>query len=172
MVHAPDELEPVGTTGLRSLGVGGVESDDLEQSRIVHPYRLPSTAALYGHRPRGQHGGMTDPLTDPLLAARALVLADLQSCALADAETVSVLEESVAQRRWWVGQWPEGVEFVAGLVAQDVQDGILDRLGRWPVCRTCNDPDGHGLYIEPELGPDPHWVCEKSATVVAPLGRL
>jgi hypothetical protein len=115
---------------------------------------------------------MTDPLTDPLLAARALVLADLQSCELADADTVSVLEESVAQRRWWVSQWPEGATFVAGLVAQDVQDGILDRLGRWPLCRVCEDHDGHGLYIEPELGPDPHWVCEKSSTVVAPLGRL
>lgn len=111
-------------------------------------------------------------MTDSVLAARALVLADLQSCEIADAETVSVLEESVSQRRWWVGQWPQGAEFVAGLVAQDVQDAILDRIGRWPVCQRCADQDGHGLYIAPELGPDPHWVCEKSSTVVAPLGRL
>lgn len=111
-------------------------------------------------------------MTDPLLNARALVLADLQSCQVADAETVSVLEESVAQRRWWVSQWPQGAEFVAGLVAQDVQDAILDRLGRWPVCRSCADLDGHALYIEPELGPDPHWVCERSSTVIAPLGHL
>jgi hypothetical protein len=119
---------------------------------------------------------MTDPLrdgvTDPLLAARALVLADLQSCQLADALTVSALEESVSQRRWWVSHWPRGAEFVAGLVAQDVQDAIVDRLGRWPVCNRCEDVDGHGLYIQPELGPDPHWVCEKSSTVIAPLGRL
>jgi hypothetical protein len=111
-------------------------------------------------------------VTDPLLAARALVLADLESCRLADAEIVSALEESIAQRRWWVSQWPEGSEYVAGLVAQDVQDAIVDRQGRWPVCRRCDDRDGHGLYIEPELGPDPHWVCEKTSTVVAPLGGL
>jgi hypothetical protein len=111
-------------------------------------------------------------MTDPLLAARALVLADLESCRLADPETVSALEESVSQRRWWVTQWPRGAEFVAGLVAQDVQDAIVDRLGRWPVCQRCADRDGHGLYIRPELGPDPHWVCEKSSAVVAPLGGL
>jgi hypothetical protein len=115
---------------------------------------------------------MADPVTDPVLCARALVLADLEACRAADPETVSVLEDSVAQRRWWVQQWPEGAELVAGLVAQDVQDGILDRLGRWPVCRRCGDTDGHSLYIEPELGPDPHWVCEKTATVVARLGGL
>ncbi len=109
---------------------------------------------------------------DPLLAARALVLADLQAADIADAETVSALEESVSQRRWWVQQWPQGAEYAAGLVAQDVQDAILDRIGRWPVCRRCGDGDGHGLYIAPELGPDPHWVCEKSAAVVAALGQL
>jgi hypothetical protein len=111
-------------------------------------------------------------MTDPLLDARALVLADLEACRLADPQTVSALEESLAQRRWWVSQWPLGREYVAGLVAQDVQDAIVDRLGRWPVCHRCADGDGHGLYIQPELGPDPHWVCEKSATVIAPLGRL
>jgi hypothetical protein len=111
-------------------------------------------------------------MTDPLLTARALVLADLESCRLADPETVSALEESVTQRRWWISQWPEGREYVAGLVAQDVQDAIVDRQGRWPVCRHCADTDAHGLYIQPELGPDPHWVCEKSSTVIAPLGKL
>ncbi|MPZ63437.1 MAG: hypothetical protein GEU93_19565 [Propionibacteriales bacterium] len=111
-------------------------------------------------------------MSDPLLDARARVLADLQACELADAETVSALEESVIQRRWWVDQWPEGVEYVGGLIAQDVQDAILDRIGRWPLCLRCEDADGHGLYIRPELGPNPHWVCEKSGQVVAPLGRL
>jgi len=110
--------------------------------------------------------------SDPLIAARALVLADLQSHDIADAATVSALEESLAQRRWWVEQWPQETDYVAGLVAQDVQDAILDRIGRWPLCRRCSEPDGHGLYIEPELGPDPHWVCPRSSTVVAPLGRL
>jgi hypothetical protein len=107
-----------------------------------------------------------------IFSARALVLADLQARHRATAEAVSVLEDAMSQRTWWAEQWPEGEQYVAGLVAQDVQDAILDRLGRWPVCHRCRDADGHGLYIEPELGPDPHWVCEKSSTVIAPLGRL
>jgi hypothetical protein len=28
------------------------------------------------------------------------------------------------------------------------------------------------LAIEPELGPDPHWVCSESGAVIAPLGAL
>ena len=56
---------------------------------------------------------------DPLLLARALVLHDLAARGLADAETVSVLETAVAQRRWWLSQWDDGAPFVAGLVAQE-----------------------------------------------------
>lgn len=109
---------------------------------------------------------------DPLWTARALVLHDLAACGLADAVAVSALEESVVQRRWWVAQWERGSEFVAGLVAQDVQDALLDRSGgRWPVCRLC-ESDEHSLYITPELGADPHWACEQSGDVVARLGQL
>ena len=109
---------------------------------------------------------------DPLLEARALVLHDLQARGLADAKTVSALEESVTQRRWWVSQWAEGAEFVAGLVAQDVQDAVMDRGGPWPLCEGCRGDDEHCLYITPDLGPDPHWMCVRSGAVVAPLGRL
>jgi hypothetical protein len=29
------------------------------------------------------------------------------------------------------------------------------------------------LYVAPDIGgPDPHWVCEESGRVVAPLGGL
>ncbi|MFJ2771809.1 hypothetical protein [Streptomyces sp. NPDC087300] len=113
-----------------------------------------------------------DPLEQALHAARALVLADLVARDVAEAEVVSLVEESVAHRRWWVEQWPEGVEYVAGLVAQDVQDGLLERYGRWPLCPVCEDGDPHALDVEPELGPDPHWVCAKAAVVVAPVGGL
>ncbi len=109
---------------------------------------------------------------DPLLVARALVLHDLAARGLADAETVSVLETAVSQRRWWLSQWDDGAPFVAGLVAQDVQDNLLDQVARWPLCRSCAAATRHALYIEPELGPDPHWVCEESGIVVAALGRL
>lgn len=113
------------------------------------------------------------PQTDPLISARARVLHDLEVTDAADVESVSALEDAVSTRRWWTAQWEEGKLYVAGLVAQDVQDAILDRLGRWPLCRACDDLDPHALYIHPDLGgPDPTWVCEKSGVTVAPLGKL
>ncbi|MFJ9035103.1 hypothetical protein ACIRF8_00720 [Streptomyces sp. NPDC102406] len=116
------------------------------------------------------------PLEQALHAARALVLADLKAVDVADPDVVSLVEESIAERRWWVEQWPEGVEYVAGLVAQDVKDGLLERYGRWPLCPVCgpgSDTEGpHALDVEPELGPDPHWVCSEAGVVVAPVGSL
>jgi len=107
------------------------------------------------------------------LAVRARVLADLESRQLATPELVSVLEDAVEARRWWAEQWPEGEVYVAGLVAQDVQDAALDAGGRWPVCHGCPEAPEHTLHIEPDLGgPDPIWVCEVSRTAVAELGRL
>lgn len=110
------------------------------------------------------------PLEQSLHEARALVLADLASRDVAEADVVSLVEDAVTHRRWWVEQWPQGAEFVAGLVAQDVQDALLERYGRWPLCPVCQDP--HALEVEPELGPDPHWVCAKEAVIVAPVGAL
>ena len=62
-------------------------------------------------------------------------------------------------------------EFVLGLVAQDVQDALLEKYGRWPLCPVCED-DPHALEVEPELGAEPHWVCAKAAVIVAPVGAL
>ncbi len=109
-----------------------------------------------------------------LFDARARVLADLQARRLADAAAVSVLEDAVAQRTWWAEQWPEGEQYVAGLVAQDVQDALFETVGRWPVCLDCGDhAPQHALYIQPDLGgPDPVWVCEETGDVIAPLGGL
>ena len=108
------------------------------------------------------------------LAARALVLADLESARRADPQTVSLLEDAVSARKWWAEQWPEGSIYVAGLVAQDVQDALFDGGERWPLCQTCDeDAAMHSLHIEPDLGgPDPFWVCEASGVQVAPLGAL
>jgi hypothetical protein len=109
---------------------------------------------------------------DPVMTARALVLHDLESTGVADPGTVSLLEESVAQRGWWLDQWPEGRDFVVGLVAQDVQDALLERSGRWPLCTAC-EHSTHALYVDPDLGgPDPAWVCEEAGLVVAPIGSL
>jgi hypothetical protein len=107
------------------------------------------------------------------LSARALVLADLAARRQATPDLVSALEDAVEARRWWAQQWPEGSIYVAGLVAQDVQDAALDCGERWPVCRTCGDAPEHALHISPDLGgPDPWWVCEESGQAVAALGRL
>ncbi len=114
-----------------------------------------------------------DARPDALLSARALVLHDLEITGAANPETVSALEAAVTTRRWWTSQWEEGRTYVAGLVAQDVQDALLDLAGRWPLCRACDALDPHALYIHPELGgPDPTWVCEHSGISVAPLGGL
>jgi len=114
-----------------------------------------------------------------IFRARAQVLADLQACGLTTPGAVTVLDEACSERRWWLEQWRDGAPYIAGLVAQDVQDGLADRFGRhdreglWPVCGACPEGPVHALHIEPDLGgPDPHWVCEESGTVVARVGRL
>lgn len=109
---------------------------------------------------------------DVLLIARALVLRDLEATGAATPPTVSMLEDAIGERAWWLEQWPAGSEFIAGLIAQDVQDRLLESVGRWPVCPICDDAV-HALYIDPDLGgPNPEWVCEETGTVVAALGGL
>ena len=70
----------------------------------------------------------------------------------------------MAQRKWWAEQWPEGESYIAGLVAQDVQDALFETTGRWPLCHDCSEEAPvHTLFIQPDLGgPDPVWVCEES----------
>ncbi len=118
-------------------------------------------------------GGMDANDTEAALhTARALILADLAALDVAGADTVTLVEDAVVHRRWWVGQWPQGAVYLPGLVAQDVQDALLERYGRWPLCPLCGDADPHALDVEPELGEDPHWVCGKTARAVAPVGSL
>lgn len=129
----------------------------------------------FGRLVKSAHNRCMDPISpleQALHAARALVLADLVAREVAEADVVSLVEESVVQRRWWVEQWPEGAEFLAGLVAQDVQDALLERYGRWPLCPVCGTGDQHALEVEPELGPDPHWVCHQAGVKVAAVGAL
>lgn len=109
---------------------------------------------------------------DPLLAARAATLRDLSACRLADAERVSLLEQAVSGRRWWLSQWAEGAAFISGLVAQDVQDTLFDHGVRWPRCAACEQTAEHSLSLEPALDPAPRWMCPESGIVVAPLGQL
>jgi len=116
-------------------------------------------------------------VTDALFAARARVLCDLGAYGMDTAPIVSVLDEVLTTRRWWLDQWPDGAAFVACLVAQDLQEALLESVGRWPMCaRPHIDPDDtvapHELRVSPDLGEDPHWVCEEDGTVVASLGAL
>jgi hypothetical protein len=109
---------------------------------------------------------------DDLLDARARVLRDLEATGAASPSSVSALEAALTDRRWWVSQWESGGKYAAGLVAQDVQDALLEDVGRWPLCPVCDDAT-HALYIHPEIGgPDPVWVCEETSREVAPLGSL
>jgi len=166
----------VRTFAARAAGAGGA------LARPAEPAKISFTSWVTDERyfrlgvpvKSAHNGGMhpISPLEQALHAARALVLADLAAGDVAAADVVSMVEESVVQRRWWVEQWPEGVEYVAGLVAQDVQDALLEAYGRWPLCPVCGGGDPHALDVEPELGPDPHWVCHKAGVKVAAVGTL
>ena len=116
-------------------------------------------------------------MTDALFAARARVLRDLAAYGLDTPVTVSMLDDVLTSRRWWLDQWPDGAAYVACLVAQDVQEALLEAVGRWPICvRPHIDPDEpvapHELRVAPDLGEDPHWVCEEDGAVVASVGGL
>lgn len=114
-----------------------------------------------------------DPTTTALMTARALVLHDLEATGVADAAGVDILENALSERRWWLEQWAEGRDFVVGLVAQDVQDALLETRGRWPLCQVCDTSDLHALYVDPDLGgPDPSWVCETAGREIARVGAL
>ncbi|MFI6986629.1 hypothetical protein ACIBSV_49930 [Embleya sp. NPDC050154] len=110
-----------------------------------------------------------DPTDVALLTARALVLADLRTHGVETPETVTVVEHALVERKWWVEQWPDGAAYVPGLIGQDVQEALTEQGTVWPPCPRHDD---HPLYLEPELGEDPHWVCERDAEVIAPLGGL
>ncbi|RKN09827.1 hypothetical protein [Streptomyces radicis] len=117
---------------------------------------------------------MEQPTSEEALhRGRALVLADLVADGVAGPEEVSMLEEAVSHRRWWCDQWPAGAVFVTGLLAQDIQDALLARHGRWPLCQECDlAEEPHALDVEPELGEDPHWVCLVTGRAVAAVGSL
>jgi hypothetical protein len=122
-------------------------------------------------RPAGDAAGPGAAALEAVMhGARARVLADLAARDVADAGIVSLLEDAVSTRRWWLQQWPDGAEFVPGLLAQDVQDALMETHGRWPLCPRCAEP--HALAVEPELGADPHWVCEARGEAVAAVGSL
>ena len=87
---------------------------------------------------------------------------------------VSVLEDAVAAREWWAEQWPEGEVYVAGLVAQDVQDALFETAGRWPVCLDCGDArrSTRCTSSPTSAAPTRCGSARSRGDVVAPLGGL
>jgi hypothetical protein len=109
---------------------------------------------------------VTDPLAEAADAARHDLVVTGR---LGDASEVGV-QQSVEQRTWWLAQWPEGAQHVLGLVAQDVQEWVHDHVDSdWPLCPEHRD---HALFVEPDLGPDPFWVCHKSGLPLCRVGEL
>jgi hypothetical protein len=96
--------------------------------------------------------------------ARAAVLRDL-----ADPSYDGLVDQCAEQRRWWVEQWAEGAQYLTCLLAQDVQEAVHLEDPTWPLCAEHLD---HPLMVEPDLGTDPFWVCERSGLPVAPVGSL
>ena len=62
-----------------------------------------------------------------LLTARAMVLHDLAARGFDDAVMVSLLEDAVAGRQWWLDQWPDGAEHIAARRPRSVQEEYEDR---------------------------------------------
>ena len=109
------------------------------------------------------------PDVEPVLRdARRAVAADLGR-ALDPAARAEALDGALAHRTWWLEQWPEGAPLVLGLVAQDVQEAVAARDPLWPLCPEHRD---HPLHVEPDLGPDPFWVCHRTGLPVAAVGSL
>ena len=106
---------------------------------------------------------MNDPAS-VLRQARDAVLSDL-----ADPRRAPVVDDALGHRAWWLQQWPDGAPHVLGLLAQDVQEAVHADEPLWPVCPEHRD---HPLFVEPDLGPDPFWVCHRSGLPVAAVGTL
>ena len=107
---------------------------------------------------------------DPVGAARDLVAADLGD----DPRWQLALDAAVEHRRWWLEQWPDGAEHVLGLLAQDAQEAVHAVDPDWPPCTegSCPERGRHALFVEPDLGPDPFWVCHRTGLPVAAVGHL
>jgi hypothetical protein len=98
-------------------------------------------------------------------AAVAAVRADL-----ADPAREPMLAAASGERAAWVAAWPDGADYVLCLLAQDVQEAVHAQADPyWPLCPEHRD---HALFVEPDLGTDPFWVCHRSGLPVCQVGQL
>jgi hypothetical protein len=109
-------------------------------------------------------------VTDHLAVAAAAAEHDLAATGQWNDASTEALASTLETRAWWLEHWPVGGEHLVGLVAQDVQEWMHDNIDSdWPLCPEHRD---HALFIEPDLGPDPFWVCHKSGLPIARVGQL
>jgi hypothetical protein len=109
-------------------------------------------------------------VTDHLAAAAEAARRDLEASRRWDEAAEAALQTALTRREWWLAQWPEGAEHLEGLIAQDIQEWMHDHVDHdWPLCPEHRD---HALFVEPDLGPDPFWVCHRTGLPVAAVGSL
>jgi hypothetical protein len=107
---------------------------------------------------------------DPVDTAAAAVRRDLEATNAWSPAAELALADATAHRRWWLAQWPAGAPLIRCLLAQDVQEALHEALdAQWPCCAEHAD---HPLLVEPDLGPDPFWVCHRTGLPVAQVGGL
>ena len=106
---------------------------------------------------------------DPLAEAAAAALHDLEATGQWSDRSAAAVAAAVGERTWWLDQWPQGAEHLLGLIAQDVQEWMHTHDPDWPLCPEHRD---HALFVEPDLGPDPFWVCHRSGLPIAGVGQL
>jgi len=105
-------------------------------------------------------------IDDALNEARARLLHDLSATSSDQPRSIDVLDKVLHERRLWLELWPGGSPFITCLIAQDVKEQLAPVIGRWP---HCVEVAAHELYVDPDLGTDPYWVCEECR---APAGRV
>ena len=104
-----------------------------------------------------------DATTEALAQAQAAVLHDCP-------QHPQLVAEAAEARQWWLQEWPDGAAYILCLLAQDVQEAVQAAADPdWPLCPEHGD---HMLLVEPDLGPDPFWVCHRTGLPVAPVGSL
>jgi hypothetical protein len=109
-------------------------------------------------------------VSDLLAEAATAAHHDLAATGVSTAVSAAAVLAAVEARSWWLSQWPEGGEHLLGLIAQDVQEWVHDNVDNdWPNCPEHHD---HALFVEPDLGPDPFWVCHRSGLPMARVGQL
>jgi len=107
---------------------------------------------------------------DDLEGALALVIADAQTTGLSS-ERVNTMVWELAQHYIDFGRPQAAGGEIALVVAERMQEAVMEELGvvPWPPCP--DHPDTHPLWLRVSDGPRASWTCEVSGRRIE-LGRL